>query len=669
MNATPPWKKIVFFLLCLLSLTSLLFYPYNYSAYQYPKLLYSSLLLFLSLLFWAFYCLLGQGRRPNWEPLSLSFLVFILWTLIRYPWCSGSHPYLEGPLLWGSLGLTFFLTGQFAEEERKGRILAYLLACTAFIVSVYGLLQFLGIDLSLYRSAQSIFGPVRAEGRWGRPFSTLGNPNFLGELLAVLLPLVLSLCLSSASRALSIFWAGLTLGSAFLIWVSGSRGALLGAAGGIVFLFFLDRGKGHLRKSVFLVVAALVLLSSSLFMEGTRKGFFRTWQKVAAISSPAEGSAGARQLWWRISLEMIRAHPLWGTGTGTFREAYPIYQRRFFQDPASAPWVPKVAAAWRDNYNATVEAPHNEYLHIGAEMGAVGILLYSAFIWLLLKGSISRRAIPQPSWRNGCSAGCLAIFVASFFGFPLHLPSTGLIFAMMAGLLISCGGIPSEENERERKGDPLFGTLLVLLACLALLQLIHQGKVFASGRHLYQAIGHQLSRKVDRSLDELSEAKRLNPKDPEIDYWLGSTYLSLGRLDLAQDRLQRAKSSFNSPRLYLTLGSILSDLRRLPEAEALYREGIETYPGLAPLHSGLGAFYGRIQRYEEAIKELVKAREIDPSLPETYHLLGHAFYRLGQNREAHQSLQHFLSLAPSSDPRRHLDLSLMRSLKAGIKSP
>jgi predicted Zn-dependent protease len=366
---------------------------------------------------------------------------------------------------------------------------------------------------------------------------------------------------------------------------------------------------------------------------------------------------------------MIQAHPLWGTGTGTFREAYPIHQRRFFQDPASAPWVPKVAAAWKDNYNATVEAPHNEYLHIAAETGWVGILLYFVFVGLLLKGSISRRAIPHPMWTNGCAAGCFAILVTSFFGFPLHLPSTGLVFAMMAGLLLPHREIPSGEIEGERKGDPLFGTLLVLVACLALLQLIYQGKVFASGRHLYQAIGHQLSMKADRSLEELMEAKRLNPKDPEIDYWLGSVYLSLGRLDLAQDHLQRAKSSFNSPRMYLTLGSVLSDLRKLPEAEALYREGIETYPGLAPLHTGLGAFYGRSQRYEEAIQELVKAREIDPSLPETYHLLGHAFYRVGSNREAYQNLQHFLSLAPSSDPRRHLDSSLMRSLKAGIKSP
>jgi len=202
-----------------------------------------------------------------------------------------------------------------------------------------------------------------------------------------------------------------------------------------------------------------------------------------------------------------------------------------------------------------------------------------------------------------------------------------------------------------------------------LLQLIQQAKVFESGRYLYRAIGHHLSGKTDQALEDLAEAKRLNHQDPEIDYWLGLTYLSVGHLHSAKEFLERAKSSFSSPRLYLMLGAMDADLHGVSAAKALYQEGIATYPGLAPLHARLGALYAQEGRFQEALRELEGAQAMDPFYAETHHFLGHLFYRLGRLREAHQSLKYFLQLAPSSDPRRPLDLDLMRKIEPRSKSP
>lgn len=667
MKISSGWPPKIFLLVCLLSLTPLAFYPYHISPYQYPKLLLLSSFLFLSVLFWAFDSLLAQGGRPAWDPVALFLLAFILWALLRYPWFSNFHATLRDPFLWGNLGLTYFLVGQYGAEEKKARALIYLLALVGVAICLYGLLQFGGIDLALYQSKHTVFGPVRPEGKWGRPFSTLGNPNFLGEFLAGLLPLVLALYLSSTRKAGRLVWAGSALASVLLIVTSGARGALVAAVAGIILFFFLGRGKGYWRKGLWLLLAALVFILVALSLEGARSGFSRAWQKMAAISSPSQGSVGARLLWWRVSWEMVKDRPLLGVGTGAFREAYPAYQRRFFQQPDSTHWIPLVAAGWKDNYNATLEAPHNEYLQIAAELGLPGLLLFSAFSLLLLGRRARNGQAPPPFWTNGCIAGCAAILVAALFGFPLHLPSTGTLFFLMAGLLGQQRKPPPDEAAG--KGDPLFGTLLVLVSCLALLQLIQQGKVFESGRDLYWAIGHQLSGKADLALTDFSEAKRLNPQDPEIDYWLGLAHLSRARLPLAKDSLERAKTSFNSPRLYLTLGAIHSDLGELGRAEAIYQEGIATYPGLTPLHAALGVLYARSNRNQEALRELKKAQEIDPSLAETYHFLGHLFYRLGRPGEAQQNLERFLQLAPAADPRRNLDLDLMRKIRPGSKSP
>jgi hypothetical protein len=368
-------------------------------------------------------------------------------------------------------------------------------------------------------------------------------------------------------------------------------------------------------------------------------------------------------------MDMIKERPLLGVGTGRFREAYPDFQRKFFQNPASASWVPKVAAGWKGNYNATVEAPHNEYLQIAAEMGLPGLILFSAFLLIVLVGGIRRGGTSSPSWRNGCVAGCFAILVASFFGFPLHVPATGTLFFLLAGLLGPPGGASPGRQTEGRRGDPLFGTLLVLLAALVLSQLIQQGKILGSGKYLYRAVGYQLSGKTGRALADLSEAKRLNPQDPEIDYWLGMLRLSVGSLNSARSNLEKAKSSFNSPQLYLTLGAIYSDLGQPDVAEAVYREGIATYPGLAPLHAKLGALYARSKRYEEAVTNLKQAEEMDPSYAETYHFLGHIFYRLGRPDEAYRSFEHFLQLSLPTDPRQRLDRDLMHKIRPESKSP
>ena len=663
------WPSRIFFLLCFLCLTPLIFYPYHYSAYQYPKLFYLTLLLFLLLLFWAFDSLLGEGGQCAWDPLTFSLLVFILWAAIRYPWLSASHANLKAPFLWGNLGLIYLLARQYGAEEGKARFLVQLCGLVALLICLYGLLQFFGIDLSIYKPGRSVFASMRPEGRWGRPFSTLGNPNFLGEYLVAILPLLLVLYLYATSWALKLLGAASTLAALFLLVLSGARGAILAGLVSLPLFVFLERGKGHFRKLLWLALAALVLIATLFSWEGSRSGFYRTWQKVAMAPSLGEGSVGARLLWWRISLEMLKDRPISGVGTGRFREAYPDFQRKFFQDPASASWVPRVVVAWKGNYNATVEAPHNEYLQIAAEMGFTGFILFSAFVLLLLVRAIRGSGTASPSWRNGCIAGCVAVLVASLFGLPLHTPATGFLFFLLAGLL-GPPGRPSPDREGGRSaGDALFGTLLVLLAALVLSQLIQHGKVLVSGGYLYRAVGYHLSGRTDRAVTDLWEAKRLNPKDPEIDYWLGIMKLSRRSLDSASSSLERAKPSFNSPLLYLTLAGIHSDLKQANVAEAVYQEGIATYPGLAPLHAGLGALYARSRRYEDALTELKKAQEMDPFYAETYHFLGHVLYRLGRLDAAHQSLERFLQLSPPKDPRQHLDRDLMHKIRPESKSP
>jgi hypothetical protein len=60
---------------------------------------------------------------------------------------------------------------------------------------------------------------------------------------------------------------------------------------------------------------------------------------------------------------------------------------------------------------------------------------------------------------------------------------------------------------------------------------------------------------------------------------------------------------------------------------------------------------------------------MDPSYAETYHFLGHIFYRLGRPDEAYRSFERFLQLSLPTDPRQRLDRDLMHKIRPESKSP
>ncbi len=82
--------------------------------------------------------------------------------------------------------------------------------------------------------------------------------------------------------------------------------------------------------------------------------------EVAAFGSNPETSVGLRLLFWRNSLEIIRAHPLFGVGTGDFRDAYAQVNRR------------------RSPTMVATDNPHNQYVLVLCQFGLVGLALLLA---------------------------------------------------------------------------------------------------------------------------------------------------------------------------------------------------------------------------------------------------------------------------------------------------
>jgi hypothetical protein len=215
--------------------------------------------------------------------------------------------------------------------------------------------------------------------------SKVGWLMFILVGLAVLLPI---------RRWLAPLLVG--LGSAACLYWSGSKGGwLLMLVLGLVALLRMNI-PGRVKS----IVLAVVLLAglSAFFLKYA--GFF---QKGAT-------SVVARFDYWRAATQTSRAHPLLGTGPGTFATPYEKLKR-----PESE----------------MARLVHNDYLEQASDSGLPGFLLYATFIL----GGLVLLFPPKgsPPLRFAAWLGVLGWALQSFVEFSLYIPALAWIAFTLLG--------------------------------------------------------------------------------------------------------------------------------------------------------------------------------------------------------------------------------------------
>jgi uncharacterized integral membrane protein len=173
------------------------------------------------------------------------------------------------------------------------------------------------------------------------------------------------------------------------------------------------------RRSSLLYPAVLVLL----IVVAIGAGMY--W--VGADSGLAERLAGdqydaGRQVIWRDTLTMIRAHPVLGVGVGAYETVFPMYGH--------------------SEGSTIVDFAHNDYLQTLADGGMVAGALAVWFIIVIFRafarGTRSREPLTS-ALALGAGAGIFAILVHSLFDFNLQLPSNALLFLVLAAIVVTTG--------------------------------------------------------------------------------------------------------------------------------------------------------------------------------------------------------------------------------------
>ena len=167
-----------------------------------------------------------------------------------------------------------------------------------------------------------------------------------------------------------------------------------------------------------------------------------------------------------------------------------------------------------------------------------------------------------------------------------------------------------------------------------------------------KGLAHLAALRYADAVKSFNESVRLNPNDAQSYVKLGVAYSSQGQYTEAVAVLKMAiqikrevvdaQGYYHLATAYTALGKHSNALDAFKQALYIIRaESVDhqkpkaqNAPPLAHVHHGIGAMYYNLERYNDAIKELKKAIELNPTLADSYYVLALSYIAVGNRKSA-----------------------------------
>nr|UXE46030.1 hypothetical protein Hi04_10k_c554_00029 [uncultured bacterium] len=287
--------------------------------------------------------------RKSVRPLSwfhLFAILFVVWTGVSNFWSIDPEATRTRFLTYLQLAVLVWLIWEIAwpPERQQSLLRAYVLgSCVAAVLTIYN-----------YHSGDAWRAGLFAEPT--RFVAMKQDPNELGLILALGIPMAWYVGLSQPHRRLAVAWLLYLPLAITAILLTASRGAVITM---MVALLIIPVTLGRLRLRTGLAVFALAVGSLALAASVAPE---KSLERIASMGSDIEaGSFGGRARLWRAGLEVAQEHPLVGVGAGAFGAAIePLFTGQ--------------------TYETERESSHNVLLAILVEDGVVGLLLFIAMV-------------------------------------------------------------------------------------------------------------------------------------------------------------------------------------------------------------------------------------------------------------------------------------------------
>lgn len=320
---------------------------------------------YYGLLFLSFFMLLllVEKRRIEREEFFLfGFLAMALLSslLAEHPKLAllGNIHRYDGMITLLAYAVVYLFFSRYGKVEDR---LLYAMLDSGMLVCVLGFMQFFSLG-------EVYFVPFS-----GRAFGLMGNPNFYGSFLSLLLPLSLYVFLEKDWRSGALFFLVFFLA----LLTSMARSAWIGSSIGLLsFVLFYDWKKNReKRKRLLLLGLCLAVISTGIMAIHPQ-----TKQRVESIfreginlftSSDHSGLGAGRLDIWKKSFILIGENPLLGVGP----------EHMLF-------------ALNQEVEEIKLDKAHNEYVDRAVATGVPSLILYLAWIFTILRRAWKKRGNP-----------------------------------------------------------------------------------------------------------------------------------------------------------------------------------------------------------------------------------------------------------------------------------
>ena len=417
--------------------------------------------------------------------------------------------------------------------------------------AIYGVMQYFGLDF---------FHPGGYHSYESNVIGTFGSANSMGCYLAALMPFLFYSFRYHKNKIIKGAVGFSIFISVAALVLTLSRGAWVALMGGLFFLaypaltrFFKKKvRKGYVRVGIIICL----LLMAILFAVGA---FFLNTD-----------SALGRIFIWKVSGLMVADHPILGVGYGNYGYQYLNYQMKFYDNPANAVYYDKAC---------NIKLAHSEFVHITAETGIIGLILFCSLIVLFFKKALDvLKKVPNAKKDDLI----LRTIIASFIIIVLHslvdsvlhtLPISIMFYFVIA--IISAISKKQSESDRiisrnirfSKKMHAVILSLGLILLLFNIYRVIWKGIGFVYWKNGQFAV---LNHKWNEGVIEYEKAIHYLPDNGELQFHLGAAYAYIGQTRLAVTLLEESLTGFNDKNIYIALSKAYQDsvpkLREKPKS-------------------------------------------------------------------------------------------------------
>ena len=257
----------------------------------------------------------------------------------------------------------------------------------------------------------SFFGIIQHCSGVARAYSSLGQPNWLAQYFAILLPLIFYKLFTEKFE----LWFVVYIAGFFCLWYAYSLSGVLAFTTGILAgIYILKQQKYLNNKKLGFILGATLLIAiinpgifgnkiADVFKDAQKVTLAKKAQAAEQLSDPGFIRLGL----WKGTWDLISASPenlIIGVGPENF--AYEFQEYR--------PEVLNYSSEWDFVFNKA----HNYYLELWAEVGFLGLLSFILIIFKFFKTA-------SPEYKPAM----IGFLVSNIFGWPVVC--TSLLFWMI----------------------------------------------------------------------------------------------------------------------------------------------------------------------------------------------------------------------------------------------